>query len=194
MSDGASADAPRWSDRRWVMFSFCCSTHRAWGCIDPVHLLHRQTSLLCFRQCWSQKGLAGREREEKPKFYGADSDKPVDRGVHRGTVLNLTALVIWEAEHNPVWSIWFLFYRQKPKRPKTGANGAIFSVRLRHWRRSWSNEKKLPWLQPLLVPVLSLLQIQVQDILCLQYCASFGKTDINHVPCNAASCQDRREA
>lgn len=24
-----------------------------------------------------QKGLAGREREEKPKFYGADSDKPV---------------------------------------------------------------------------------------------------------------------
>lgn len=77
MSDGASADAPRWSDRRWVMFSFCCSTHRAWGCIDPVHLLHRQTSLLCFRQCWLQKGLAGREREEKPKFYGADSDKPV---------------------------------------------------------------------------------------------------------------------
>lgn len=194
MSDGASADAPRWSDRRWVMFSFCCSTHRAWGCIDPVHLLHRQTSLLCFRQCWLQKGLAGREREEKPKFYGADSDKPVT--------------MVYVEEPYWIWLLWsseklnitlsglcfFLFYRQKPKRPKTRANGAIFSVRLRHWKRSWSNEKKLPWLQPLLVPVLSLLQIQVQDPLCLQYCASLGKTDTNHVPCNAASGQDRREA
>lgn len=28
----------------------------------------------------------------------------------------------------------------------------------------------------------------------LRYFASLGKTDVNHVPCNAASCQDRREA
>lgn len=92
-----------WSRMIWsaAIFSFCCFMLRAWGCIDIVHLLHRQKYSLCFKQHWLGKGLSRREREEKPRFCGTDYDEPMYYGGHREAMLYPGSLVMWEAEHIP---------------------------------------------------------------------------------------------
>lgn len=148
--------------RPWVMVLLLMLLEGLLGSGILTLLLHAfSLGLYCYSHthCISSSAdcsrglLVGREKRNQG-LCGAASGKPVDHGGHRGAMLNLSTLVIREAERILLCTILlFYFYRQNPKRLRTKGSGAIFWARLRHWERSWRNEKKLPWLQPLPMPV-----------------------------------------